>query len=56
MEIVLRNRDQKRIGVEWSSIDIDSLEHLRRLIELNSGDPEEVRTEMTSLSGQNPAR
>ena len=38
-----------RIGLRCVSIDLDSISHLRRLIELNSGDPELVERELSAL-------
>jgi len=38
-----------RIGIRRDSIDIDSISHLRRLVELNLGDPELVNRELAEL-------
>jgi hypothetical protein len=39
----------RRIGVYCERIDIDSITHLRRLVELNSGDPELLERELAIL-------
>lgn len=36
-------------GLRCESIDLDSISHLRRLIELNSGDPQLVERELSAL-------
>lgn len=54
MSVAIRNRDDQRLGLEWTGIDIDSLGRLRRLIELNSGDPSEVSSELSSLAQDTP--
>jgi len=38
-----------RVGLRCASIDIDSISHLRRLLELNSGDPHLVERELSAL-------
>ena len=37
------------IGVKFITIDIDSMTHLRNLLELNSGDPDLVRSELNAF-------
>jgi hypothetical protein len=37
------------VGLEWSDIDLESLTHLRRLLELNLDNPEEVHRELSEL-------
>ena len=37
------------VGLEWSDIDLESLTHLRRLLELNLSDPEEMHRELSDL-------
>ena len=37
------------IGIQCNQIDIDSISHLRRLAELNLGDPELVERELAAL-------
>lgn len=36
-------------GLAWENIDLDSLTHLRRLLELNLSDPEEMHRELSEL-------
>lgn len=37
------------VGLEWHDIDLESLTHLRRLLELNLSDPEEMHRELSEL-------
>ncbi len=37
------------IGFRFTSMDSDSITHLRRLLELNSGDPEEIYRELSYM-------
>jgi hypothetical protein len=39
----------RRIGLHCDNIDIDSVTHLRRLVELNAGDPGLLDRELTAL-------
>ncbi|MDZ4255162.1 MAG: PilZ domain-containing protein [Sulfuritalea sp.] len=39
------------VGLRCTSIDLDSITHLRRLVELNSGDPAILDRELGSLVG-----
>ena len=41
--------DGAHVGLRCKSIDIDSITHLRRLVELNSGDPGRLDREFSSL-------
>ena len=43
--------DGRRIGMKFTHIDIDSLTHLRKLIELNVGDAELTTKELSVWSG-----
>ncbi|HTG82921.1 MAG TPA: PilZ domain-containing protein [Geobacteraceae bacterium] len=36
-------------GIKFTLISIDTMIHLRRLLELNTGDPEQVRSELDSF-------
>jgi len=36
-------------GLEWENIDLEGLTHLRRLLELNLSDPEEMHRELAEL-------
>lgn len=38
-------------GIKFTMIDLDSMIHLRRLLELNTANPDEVRNELESLIG-----
>jgi hypothetical protein len=39
----------RHVGLRCESIDLDSITHLRRLVELNSGDPGLLDRELGSL-------
>ena len=39
----------RRVGLHCDSIDLDSITHLRRLVELNAGDPDLLERELASL-------
>lgn len=41
--------EESRMGLEFVEADPDSLAHLRRLLELNTGDPEEIEKELQLL-------
>lgn len=47
-ELVHREKDQ--MGFRFKTIDLDSLTHLRRLIEINLGDAEKIDKELEFLS------
>ncbi len=49
MEGVIAHKEAGRLGVAWREIDLDSLTHLRRLLELNLGDPELLGRELGAL-------
>ena len=36
-------------GLEWENIDLEGLSHLRRLLELNLADPDEMHRELAEL-------
>lgn len=38
-----------RVGLHCDNIDVDSVTHLRRLVALNSGDPQLLNRELTAL-------
>lgn len=48
--------EDQRIGIACSSIDVDSLTHLRRLIELNSLDPALFERDLAALIADAAAR
>ena len=37
------------VGLRCENIDLDSITHLRRLVELNAGDPQELERELATL-------
>ena len=39
----------QRIGLRCDAIDVDSITHLRRLVQINAGDPELLERELSSL-------
>jgi PilZ domain-containing protein len=42
---------QNVTGIKFTLIDLDSMMHLRRLLELNTAEPDKVRSELSSLIG-----
>lgn len=48
-EIALAHADQQKIGFRIISIDVDSVAHLRRLMELNLGDEDLLNRELAAL-------
>ncbi|PQP02929.1 PilZ domain-containing protein [Pseudomonas frederiksbergensis] len=49
MDVQLAHNDYGQLGFVCLHIGLDSIEHLRRLIELNLGDPEELERELGAL-------
>jgi hypothetical protein len=49
MEATLTHLDGRRVGLRCDSIDLDSVTHLRRLVELNAGDPGLLDRELSAL-------
>lgn len=49
MQVTVAHLDESRVGLRCESIDLDSISHLRRLIELNSGDPQSIERELSAL-------
>jgi hypothetical protein len=49
MSATLSHAQDQQIGVVCQQIDVDSVSHLRRLIELNTGDPVAAERELHSL-------
>ena len=49
MEVTLVHIEAQQIGVRCDSIDIDSLTHLRRMIELNAGDTAVFERDLAAL-------
>lgn len=54
MHAVVAHVEGRRIGLRCEHMDIDSITHLRRLVELNSGDPDLLNRELAVLLS-NPA-
>lgn len=49
MECKVAHHEGERTGLLCLTIDIDSVTHLRRLVELNLGDPELLERELSAL-------
>ena len=49
MQVKLSHEDRGQLGFVCQHIDLDSISHLRRLIELNLGDEEELHRELAAL-------
>jgi hypothetical protein len=49
MQVKLTHEDPGQLGFVCQYIDLDSISHLRRLIELNLGDQEELDRELAAL-------
>lgn len=49
MRVRLTHEDPSQLGFVCEHIDLDSISHLRRLIELNVGDQEELERELGAL-------
>ena len=49
MDATVAHVDGPRIGLHCDSIDLDSVTHLRRLVGLNSGDPDILDRELAAL-------
>ncbi len=49
MSVMLAHQHHNQTGLMCTSIDIDSVSHLRRLIELNLGDASAAERELTEL-------
>jgi hypothetical protein len=50
MNITIVHEEENETGIQCNAIDIDSVTHLRRLIELNLGDSEQLNKELNQLS------
>lgn len=51
MEAELRHDNNGQLGFQCTHIDLDSISHLRRLVELNLGDEAELERELSALVG-----
>ena len=50
MHIAVVHTEPEEVGLQCNAIDIESVSHLRRLIELNLGDDEQLNKELSQLS------
>lgn len=50
MNIAVVHVEDDETGLQCNAIDIDSVTHLRRLVELNLGDSEQLNKELSQLS------
>lgn len=49
MRVKVMHFEDHLVGLEWSDIDLESLTHLRRLLELNMSSAEEMHRELSEL-------
>lgn len=49
MQVTLAHASATRLGLHCDHIDLDSIGHLRRLVELNLGDPAQLQRELGLL-------
>lgn len=49
IQAIISHTTETHWGMQWENIDLDGLTHLRRLLELNMQDPEEMHREMAEL-------
>lgn len=49
MRVEVAHQEGGRVGCRWLDIDVESFGHLRRLLELNLGDPDLVNRELSAL-------
>lgn len=54
MDAQVAHQEPGRIGLRCLHIDLDSITHLRRLVELNLGDPARLDRELHALGGGEP--
>jgi hypothetical protein len=52
MEGIVAHHHDAVLGVRCKAIDLDSITHLRRLVELNRGDAEDLQRELSALSAE----
>lgn len=55
MDVHVAHREEGTTGLRCDDIDVDSITHLRRLVELNLGDPELLERELSALAPADPA-
>jgi hypothetical protein len=51
MSAVVAHVEGRHVGLRCEDIDLDSITHLRRLVELNAGDPSLLERELGALLG-----
>ncbi|MCW9015295.1 MAG: PilZ domain-containing protein [Gammaproteobacteria bacterium] len=49
MQAKISHAEDAHWGLEWENIDLEGLTHLRRLLELNMDNPEEMHRELAEL-------
>ena len=49
MEVTVSHHENETVGLQCNHIDIDSISHLRRLVELNVGDEDILNRELSAL-------
>ena len=49
MQAVISHADEAHWGLKWTNIELDGLTHLRRLLELNMVDSDELNRELAEL-------
>ena len=50
MSVAIVHEEEHETGLQCNAIDIDSVTHLRRLVELNLGDSKQLNKELSQLS------
>lgn len=50
MHVAVMHENDKELGLRCNAMDIDSMSHLRRMIELNLGDDSQLHKELSQLS------
>jgi hypothetical protein len=49
VNVKVAHADNGRVGLYWDQIDLDSMTHLRRLVQLNLGDAEQLDRELAMM-------
>jgi hypothetical protein len=49
MDVEVAHQENDEMGLNCKDIDVDSITHLRRLVELNLGDPKLLERELSAL-------
>lgn len=49
MDVAIAHQEAHELGLHCRDVDVDSITHLRRLVELNLGDPELLERELSAL-------